>query len=101
MWVNESKSVTALQISERHCFQQGRFSGPCFSNNVDVCEAVLVLDSEESIVVTKIDASKMCNVVRAHLSQFSPGPPVIWGRQKIVKNARVRRPLSKSKPRKR
>ena len=56
VWVDQSESMPALQILERHVLQERRFSGAGLADDVDVQKPVFVLDAEDALVAAKIDA---------------------------------------------
>ena len=52
----KAKPLPTLQILERHCLDQRRFSGSRLADDVDVRKTVFVFDAEHPIIIAKIHA---------------------------------------------
>ena len=61
--VDQGEAVAAFQVLERHVLQERRFARAGLADDVEVQETVFVLDSEDALVVAKIDACKACDMI--------------------------------------
>ena len=55
---DQREAIAALQVLERHVFQERRFARAGLADDVDVRKAIFVLDAKHAIVAAKIDAGK-------------------------------------------
>jgi hypothetical protein len=65
-WRCAPKAATALQILDRHRFEQCRFAGAGFSDDIHMREAIFVPDAEEPLIFAIIDAREVCDAARGH-----------------------------------
>jgi hypothetical protein len=65
--INEGKAIPALQVLERHSFDQRRLASPGLPNDIDMQKAIFVFDAEDAIVVTEIDAGKASGMTCIHI----------------------------------
>ena len=86
--VDQRKTVAALQVLERHVFQERRFSRAGLADDVEVQETVFVLNPEHPLVAVKINAGEPRDVIRSHTGAPSCYRPFIRARRGILPNLR-------------
>jgi hypothetical protein len=92
--INECEAITALEVLERHCFEQCRFASAGFSNDVDMRKAIFVFYAEDAAIIPKVDPCKLNHATCVHLDAWSPHLKMRSRQGILPKTAnRTRRPV--------
>ena len=63
MRVDQRKTIAALEVLERHILQERRFTRPGLPDDVDVQQAVFVLNAEDALIAVKIHAGEARDMI--------------------------------------
>jgi hypothetical protein len=63
--------MRSFQVLERHSLDQRRLAGTGLSNDVDMQKTVFVFDTEDAIIIAKVDAGKVNSVMCIHIMHVS------------------------------
>jgi hypothetical protein len=66
--INECEAITALEVLERHCFEQCRFACAGLADDVDMGKAIFVFDAEQPIIISKIHSANVYDLISVHRS---------------------------------
>src|SRR6476620_10237460 len=66
-WNSEPKAISTVQVLERHGFDQSRLARTGLSNHIDMQKPIIVFDTEDAIIVAKIDAGKASGMTCIHI----------------------------------